>query len=216
MEMAAPAEMAVSASMTGAGRMAEARAADPDTALMALIARGDREAFARLMDRHLRYAVNAAFRVLLNPHDAEEVAQEAFLRVWHHAARWQPDGPARFRTWLTRIVVNLSIDRKRRPGMEALDDQIEPADPSPGPYDHRLASETERRVAQALARLPERQRAALVLCFWDEESNIEAAATLGISVGALESLLIRAKRSLRQSLSPDFAPATGNPQELQT
>ncbi len=188
-------------------------AVDADRALMARVAQGDRAAFAELLHKHLRGAVNAAYRILLNPHDAEDVAQEAFLRVWRHAPRWQVDGAAGFRTWLTRIVVNLCIDRKRRPGMDPLDDKIDPVDTAPDPYQHRLANETERRIARALAKLPERQRAALVLCYWDEASNIDAAAALGISVGALESLLIRGKRTLRTELSTDLGPAAMPVQE---
>lgn len=177
-------------------------AADHDRALMARVARQDRIAYAELLNRHLRGAAITAYRILLNRADAEEVAQEAFLRVWQHAPRWQVDGAATFRTWLNRILVNLCIDRKRKPGMDALDDQPEPEDDKPGPYEHRLTGETEALIAAALAKLPERQRAALQLCFWEGESNIEAAAILEISVGALEALLVRAKRGLRDELAP--------------
>ncbi len=182
----------------------DAMADDSDTALMQRVAAGDHRAYAALVDRHLRHAVNVAHRVLFHRADAEEVAQEAFLRVWQHARRWQPDGGASFRTWLNRVVVNLCIDRKRRPGMAALDDQPDPVDPQATPFEARLATETGDRVAQALQRLPERQRAAIVLCYWEGESNIAAAEALGVSVGALESLLIRAKRSLRDELKPSL------------
>ena len=177
---------------------------DSDSALMQRVAAGDHRAYAMLVDRHLRHAVNMAWRVLFDRADAEEVAQEAFLRVWQHAHRWQPDGGASFRTWLNRVVVNLCIDRKRRPGMAALDDQPDPVDPQATPFEARLANETGERVAEALARLPERQRAAIVLCYWEGESNIAAAEALGVTVGALESLLIRAKRSLRDELKPSL------------
>jgi RNA polymerase sigma-70 factor, ECF subfamily len=177
---------------------------DSDSALIQRVAAGDHRAYAILVDRHLRPAVNMAWRVLFDRADAEEVAQEAFLRVWQHAHRWQPDGGASFRTWLNRVVVNLCIDRKRRPGMAALEEQPEPIDPQATPFEARLASETGDRVAAALARLPERQRAAIVLCYWEGESNIAAAEALGVSVGALESLLIRAKRSLREELTPSL------------
>lgn len=180
---------------------------DSDGALMQRVAAGDHRAYTLLVDRHLRHAINVAWRVLFDRADAEEVAQEAFLRVWQHAHRWQPDGSASFRTWLNRVVVNLCIDRKRRPGMAALDDQPEPVDPQATPFEARLATETGDQVAQALQRLPERQRAAIVLCYWEGESNIAAAEALGISIGALESLLIRAKRSLRDELKPGLGPS---------
>lgn len=186
------------------------RMQDLDAALMVRVAGGDREAYARLVERYLRHAATLAFRVLYDRAEAEDVAQEAFLRVWQHAARWRPDGGASFKTWLNRVVVNLCIDRKRKPAMAALDDQPEPADEDrAGPYDTRLAKETGDRVAAALQRLPDRQRAAILLCFWEGESNIAAAEALGVSVGALESLLIRAKRALRT----DLAPALGNEKE---
>ena len=172
-----------------------------DTALMHRVARGDHAAYRLLVDKYLRHAVTVAYRVLFNRGDAEEVAQEAFLRVWQHAARWRADGGASFKTWLNRVVVNLCIDRKRKPGMAALDDQPEPIDEDRAtPYEAHLATETGDHVAQALQKLPERQRAAILLCFWEGESNIDAARALDISIGALESLLIRAKRALRDDL----------------
>ena len=178
-----------------------------DTALMHRIARGDHAAYRLLVDKYLRHAVTVAYRVLFNRNDAEEVAQEAFLRVWQHAARWRADGGASFKTWLNRVVVNLCIDRKRRPGMAALDDQVEIVDEDRAtPYEDRLATETSDRVALALQKLPERQRAAILLCFWEGESNIDAARALDISVGALESLLIRAKRALRDDLRAALGP----------
>lgn len=177
---------------------------DDDSTLIQRVAAGDHRSYQTLVERHLRHAVTLAHRVLFNRADAEEVAQEAFLRVWQHAARWQPDGGASFRTWLNRVVVNLCIDRKRRPGMTPLDDQPDPVDPQATPYEARLAGETSDQLAAALQRLPERQRAAIVLCYWEGESNIAAAEALGITVGALESLLVRAKRSLRDALSPTF------------
>ncbi len=180
---------------------------DIDTALMHRVARGDHAAYRLLVDKYLRHAVTVAYRVLFNRTDAEEVAQEAFLRVWQHAARWRADGGASFKTWLNRVVVNLCIDRKRRPGMAALDDQIEIVDEDGAtPYDARLAAETSDHVTLALQKLPERQRAAILLCFWEGESNIDAAKALDISVGALESLLIRAKRALRDDLRATLGP----------
>ncbi|HEX6957422.1 MAG TPA: RNA polymerase sigma factor [Ferrovibrio sp.] len=175
---------------------------DDDSGLMQRVAAGEHRAYATLVDRHLRHAVTLAYRVLFDRAEAEEVAQEAFLRVWQHAGRWRPDGGASFRTWLNRVVVNLCIDRKRRPGMAALEEQPDPVDPEATPYEARLAGETSGHVAAALRKLPERQRAAIVLCYWEGESNIAAAQALGITVGALESLLVRAKRTLRDELSP--------------
>ena len=102
-----------------------------DEALMAAIAAGDQVAFARLVERHLARTVGLATRLMGSRADGEEIAQEAFARVWSHAARWRPlggGGNARFTTWLYRIVMNLAIDRKRRPSHAAMDDVDEPVD----------------------------------------------------------------------------------------
>ncbi|WP_249675009.1 sigma-70 family RNA polymerase sigma factor [Acidocella sp. C78] len=127
-----------------------------------------------------------------------------FLRVWRQARAWRP-GAARFDTWLHRVALNLCMDRLRRRREVAVADPPEQADPAPG-ADFMLARDAEsRRVERAVAGLPARQREALVMQVYQGLSNIEAAAALGISVEALESLLARARRALRQQLE-DLRP----------
>lgn len=175
-----------------------------DEDLMAAIAAGDKFAFARLVERHLARTVGLATRLMGARADGEEVAQEAFARVWSHAARWRPigsGGNARFTTWLYRIVVNLAIDRKRRPVHAAMDDVEEPVDESDNSFDQIHRRQVAGSVAAAMTRLPERQRVALALCFFDEMSNIDAGKIMGLSVGAVESLLVRARRALRLELA---------------
>jgi RNA polymerase sigma-70 factor (ECF subfamily) len=136
--------------------------------------------------------------------DGEEIAQEAFARVWSHAARWRPiggGGNARFTTWLYRIVVNLAIDRKRRPSLAAIDEVEEPIDEADDGFAQIHRRQVSDAVAAAMARLPERQRVALALCFFEGMSNIEAGKIMSLSVGAVESLLVRARRTLRLDLS---------------
>jgi RNA polymerase sigma-70 factor (ECF subfamily) len=171
---------------------------------MAAIAAGDQLAFARLVDRHLARTVGLATRLMGSRADGEEIAQEAFSRVWSHAARWRPmggGGNARFTTWLYRIAVNLAIDRKRRAKLTPLDEVEEPLDESDDGFDRIHKRQVSDAVAAAMLKLPERQRIALSLCFFDEVSNIEAGKIMGLSVGAVESLLVRARRTLRQDLS---------------
>jgi RNA polymerase sigma-70 factor, ECF subfamily len=170
-----------------------------DEGLMANIAEGDRGAFQHLVERHLDRAVRLAQRIVGNRSDAEEVAQEAFLRVWTTAPRWRLDG-ALFRTWFSRVLVNLCIDRKRRPTMAPLEAAGDPPDPAMGAEQRLYQSQEAAAVAAAVAELPERQRAALALCYWQEMSNAEAAEVLSLSVGAVESLLVRARRTLRVTL----------------
>lgn len=173
---------------------------DPDADLVARIARGDRAAAAALMARHLPKMLSLARRMLSDRAEAEDVAQEAFLKVWTHAARWKP-GKAKFETWLYRVTMNQCYDRLRKKPTLELDAAAHIADPEPGPQkvleNTTLAGEVER----ALASLPERQRAAVVLCHYRECGNIEAAEILGVSVEALESLLSRGRRALRAKLA---------------
>lgn len=174
-----------------------------DEHLMARIARGDQTAFRLLARRSVPMAIGLARRVLGNVADAEEVAQEAMLRVWTNAPRWRPE--ARFRTWLYRIVLNLCFNRRRRAPFASLDDAGDPADPAPDAAKQLEQSEQDRAIATAIAALPERQRAAIVLTYHDGLSNAETADALGTSRPAVEALLVRAKQALRQSLGPMFA-----------
>jgi RNA polymerase sigma-70 factor (ECF subfamily) len=170
-----------------------------DDALLASSGEGDQRAFQTLVVRHLARALSLARRMTGNVAEAEDVAQEAFLRAWQKAPDWRV-GEARFSTWLYRVVVNLCLDRKRRKPMAPLEAAGDPLDPAPS-AELRLAEDQRAQiVATALAALPDRQRAALVLSYYEGVSNVEAAETLGVSVSALESLLVRARKTLRAEL----------------
>ena len=171
---------------------------DSDEALMAQVARGDELAYRQLSRRHLPAMLGLARRILGNAADAEDVAQEAMLRVWTHAPRWQP--LAAFRTWLTRVVVNLCLDRKRRAPWVALETAGEIVDPAPGAGEKAEHDERERQLAAAIAELPARQRTAIVLTYSEGMSNAQVADILGSSVSAVETLLVRGKQTLRARL----------------
>jgi RNA polymerase sigma-70 factor (ECF subfamily) len=145
--------------------------------------------------------VGLARRMLGDAMEAEDVAQDVFLRVWREAPRWRP-GQARFETWMHRVALNLCYDRLRRrreiPDPEA---GLTTVDPTPSAQAQLLARERAGRVRDAMAKLPERQRAAIALCHFQELTNIEAARVMDVSVEALESLLARARRALKASLS---------------
>jgi RNA polymerase sigma-70 factor (ECF subfamily) len=172
---------------------------ESDEALMARIAAGDRAAFRVLARRHAGSALALATHILGNRADAEDVAQEAMLRVWINAPRWKP--LAKFRSWLARIVVNLCLDRRRRASWLGLEAAGDIADPAPGPEAQYESGETERRIAVAMARLAPRQRAAVALTYGEGLSNAQAADMLDTSVSAVETLLSRAKDSLRRALA---------------
>jgi RNA polymerase sigma-70 factor (ECF subfamily) len=171
---------------------------DSDEALMARVARGDEPAYRILVRRHLAAMAGLARRILSNSADAEDVAQEAMLRVWTHAPRWQP--LAAFRTWLTRVVVNLCLDRKRRAPWVAREAAGAIADPAPNVTEKAETDERDRRVSDAIAELPARQRTAIVLTYSEGMTNAQVAEILDTSVSAVETLLVRGKQNLRARL----------------
>ncbi len=189
-----------SEALRGRCRLTAAMEEPSDEELMARIADADAVAFERLAQRHGERVRALAFRVTRNRADADEVAQEALLRVWVTAPRWRPT--AQFRTWLYRVVVNLCLDRQRHAPFAPLEAAGDPADPAPDAPTRIADDEAGRAVAAALGDLPDRQRVALVLTYYEGLSNAEAATVLATSVSGIEALLVRAKRSLRVSLGP--------------
>ena len=166
---------------------------------MRLVQTGDQQAYTRLLDRHLDRVHAYIFRMTNNRADAEDIAQETFLRVWHRARTFKP-GRVRFTTWLHRIAHNLCVDafRKRRDTVDTEVDAM--ADGAPTADELSAAEERRRAVHAGIASLPERQRSALVLCQLQGRSNREAAEIIGVSVHALESLIARARRTLKTRL----------------
>jgi RNA polymerase sigma-70 factor, ECF subfamily len=175
-----------------------------DEELMARISRGDEQAFRSLASRYVPRALGLARRVLGSETDAEEIVQEALLRVWLNAARWRP--AAAFRTWFYRIVLNLCLNRKRRAPFAPLAEIAEPADPTPNAAHRMERDETDRLVAAAIAELPDRQRVAVVLTYQEGMSNAETAAVLGTTASGIETLLVRARRALRRALGSMLDP----------
>ncbi|WP_175689916.1 RNA polymerase sigma factor [Burkholderia anthina] len=175
---------------------------DPDAELVARVGARDASAVRVLVARKLPRLLALATRMLGDRTEAEDVAQETFLRIWHHAPRWR-EGEARFDTWLHRVVLNLCYDRLRGRREEPVDTLPEVPDTQPEPAAHAELRSRDARVRDALAALPPRQREALVLQYYQDMSNLEAANLMGITVDALESLLARARRNLRARLAGD-------------
>ncbi len=165
---------------------------------MLSVAQGDESAFRCLVGRHAAKTFALSRRMLRNDADAEELVQEAMLRVWVSAARWRPD--AAFKTWLYRVTFNLCLNRQRQKTFAPLDEACDPPDPSPSAADQLERRETDSLVAKAIAGLPDRQRAAIVLTFYEGLSNAETASVLDTTISSVEALLVRAKRSLRAEL----------------
>lgn len=173
---------------------------DDEAALLARYARGEAHA-ARLLAARLGPRVLAlARRMLADQTEAEDVTQEAMLRLWKIAPDWRA-GEARISTWLHRVATNLCLDRLRRRPTAALDAAPEPVDPAPGVVAALEAADASAALRAALDALPDRQRAAVSLRHLEEWSNPRIAEALGISVEAVESLLARGRRALARALT---------------
>ena len=177
---------------------------EPDETLMLRVGTGDHAACRELVERHLGRIVSFAGRVLSDRVLAEDVAQEVFLRLWSHAQRWRPSG-ARLTTWLHRVALNLCLDWLARRRETPLDEADEPMDRTPHATILLQGQDLSQQVGQALAELPDKQRIALTLYYYQGLHNTEAAEMMEISVEALESLLARGRRTLKSRLR-DVAP----------
>ena len=179
-----------------------------DFALMERIAAGDHEAFRELVERHQNAVIGTVTKMLGNPSDAEDIAQQVFLRIWRNARRYRPD--AKFTTYIFTITRNLVFNESRRRGRkkEVSSDEREEsshqrlaAHPDHQPDSALLQAELQQAVDAAIAALPEAQRLAVVLRRYEQCSYEEIASVLKLSVSAVKSLLFRARTTLREALS---------------
>ncbi|GGH55760.1 RNA polymerase sigma factor [Frigidibacter albus] len=172
----------------------------PDEALLVLYANGDPEAARALTLRLAPMALRLAARMLGERTEAEDVAQEAMLRLWRVAPDWR-QGEAKVSTWLYRVTSNLCTDRLRRRGRSvALDAVAEPEDGRPGAVAGLIEADRATALEAALAALPDRQRQAVVLRHLEGLTNPEIAEIMEIGVEAVESLTARGKRALTAAL----------------
>jgi RNA polymerase sigma-70 factor (ECF subfamily) len=170
-----------------------------DEELMGRIGRGDEGAFRLIVRRHAARAIALARRVVGSDAEAEDIAQDALLRVWINAPRWRPT--AAFRTWFYRVVLNLCLNRRRGRSFVSLEQAGDPADPSPGVETQLDRAQSDRAIAAAVDALPERQRLAIVLTYGEGLANAEVAAVLDTTVSGVETLLVRARRTMRERLT---------------
>lgn len=170
-----------------------------DDVLLGRMRFDDVDAYRALVERHIDRAYAVAMRMLKNPADAEDVTQDAFVKAWVNRHRWDA-GRAKFSTWLYRVIVNRCIDLQRLPKAEWLDNVEDPA----ADVADAVTTIHRRRVygslEEALHRLPTQQRAAIVLSYYEDMSNLEIAEVMATSVSAVESLLKRGRKRLRELL----------------
>ena len=183
---------------------------ETDAALWRRLANGrDAQSYRLLLRRYLKRVHGVAWRILLDEAAAEDVAQEVFMKLWERPHMFDPER-GRLAAWLARAAANAAIDRLRRerhaqpeadpPALEVLPDA------RPGPEQALLAAERERLLRKAMKRLPARQRQALALAHDAGLGNAEIAAMMDTSVEAVESLLARARRTLKRELCPLLNP----------
>jgi RNA polymerase sigma factor (sigma-70 family) len=179
----------------------EVQASDDD-AIMARVLRRDAAAFRDVVDAHAATLHRIAARMIGDAVEAEDLAQEALTRLWQHAGRWQAGGPG-IGAWLTRVTMNLCLDRLRKRKFSNDEAVPERADDAPLAPELIAAEQQRQRVVAAIAALPDNQRAAIVLTYYEDKPNAVAAEAMEMNIKAFESLLLRARGALKRALSDD-------------
>lgn len=175
---------------------------DPDGDIIPRIASGDEKALSLLIDRHMGSIHALCYRMLQDSFMAEDITQTVFLRTWQMIPNWQP-GQAKLITWMRRVATNLCLDSLKKRGPLYTDSLPEDSDVTPNAVDSLVFADRKRVVAVAIEGLPTRQKAALTLTYYQHVSQKEGAEILEVSESAYESLLARARRSLKAALEPN-------------
>jgi len=203
--------------------MAAVAALERDAQLMLRVREGDAESFALLLERHRRPVVHFLYRMLQDQAVAEELAQEVFLRIYRARGSYEPT--AKFRTWLFRIATHLALNwirdnQKKLANHTSLDEEplegpaLQLADARPNVEEELIRRARCEEIRRAIARLPEKQRAAVLMHKYSEMEYSQIAAVLECSESAVKSLLFRAYETLRKRLVHlAVSPAKGGPNE---
>ncbi|MAQ70707.1 MAG: RNA polymerase sigma-70 factor [Alphaproteobacteria bacterium] len=168
-----------------------------DENLMELVKTGDHQAFSELVTRHTQKFFNLAYRTLGNERDAEDVVQDSFVKIWRKPSLYKPERGAKFTTWFYRVVFNASIDMKRKTKRDLPLIMDVPEEDDARQDKRFMAKQSQAKLEEAINSLPERQQAALNLCYYQNIPQKEAAEIMGVGLKALESLLSRGKAGLK-------------------
>jgi RNA polymerase sigma-70 factor, ECF subfamily len=171
-----------------------------DEELLAFIQDGNHLAFAELVRRHNERFYRLAYRYVQHKETAEDIVQEVFLKLWEDPGRWQPERKSKFTTWFYRIVVNLCLDWQKKKRPVELDEEAPFADERETIEATVIRTQEQNILEREIAALPERQQTALNLCFDKGLSNQEAADVMGLNLKALQSLIMRAKTTLKERM----------------
>ena len=171
-----------------------------DHELLALIQDGSSQAFALLVERHTERFYRLAYRYVQSKEAAEDMVQDAFLKLWEDPHRWQPDKNTKFTTWFYRVVVNLCLDWQKKKQPLELNEDMPIIDERESADEAMQRKQQQIALESAIAALPERQRTAINLCYDEGLSNQDAADVMAINLKALQSLVMRAKTTLKERL----------------
>jgi len=171
-----------------------------DESLICQIQKGSHEAFAILVNRHSNRFYRIAYRLVFSKDDAEDIVQEAFLKLWNRPNLWDPGKRAKFTTWFYRVVINLGLDLRKKKKLINLPEALESPDENSGADVLFDMHQKQALLEQFIHELPERQQLAVNLCFYEGLSNREAARIIGVKVKALQSLVMRAKTTLKHNV----------------
>jgi RNA polymerase sigma-70 factor (ECF subfamily) len=168
--------------------------------LLTYVLKGDHKAFSVLVQRHSQVAYAVAYRFVGDRYEAEDIVQTAFLKLWERPGMWNPELDSRFTTWFYRVVVNLCLDwrKKKKPLLNSEPCVMRVTEINQ--EDQLLKAERQTLLEVQIRALPRRQRIAINLSYLSGLSNKEAAAVMGVSLRALQSLILRAKSNIRKKL----------------
>lgn len=171
-----------------------------DSALLIRIQNGDRMAFRILLQLHSSRFYRLAYSFVHNQTEAEDIVQDAFLKLWERPDSWNPEAGSAFTTWFYRLVVNLCLGNRKKKRPLQLPETMEIVDGRDSQEEILMQNQNEFLLEKQISVLPQRQQTALNLCFYEGLSNQEAARIMGVNIKALQSLLMRAKMTLKNKL----------------
>lgn len=174
-----------------------------DLELLQFIQKRNSLAFSELVTRHTQTYYRLAFRFLNDSHQAEDVIQDAFIKLWENPFLWNEEKQTKFTTWFYKVIINRCLDQKRIKANSSFHTAIEKdlTDPSLSNEAQLIQAERQHRLEQLINTLPDRQRTALNLCFFEGLSNQEAADIMNLNLKALQSLIMRGKTNIKNKLN---------------
>ena len=164
---------------------------------------GDESAYELLVEQHLPSLSSYVMRMMANAAEADDIIQETFIRLWTDGYKYKPRS-AKLTTWLHNIAHNLCIDYFRKHNRLIAEEGEQPDAAVIGPEENYIRHSLGRHIQGAMMAIPERQRSAIIMCHYQGLSNRDAASVIGVSVEALESLMARGRKKLRNILTLDW------------